>query len=558
MNPFDEASRKKCEDIIKETLETFGKSYPLAFVKAVVRKIKDEAGGEKKKVHLLLEPEPPAIRKEGWLQIMSKGFFKTKYKKKWFVVDSEYRITWYENEAASKKPVKEGQKRKNDGQFSAFGYRVRKNEPGLLKKLEEKAGEVKAEVTEEKKEAGPPVFEFNLVPWSDSDKTKIVYKFKCDTKEEEDGWKKTFEDCIWYSPNPMLPQEVRREAFADTYLELCKPRSWGPSSFSATGSESDMLAAFIYRRLMGEVIEPDVWPKLPDAGALRGKAMGLVETAVGKMVGPAVDAAWTAACKAIDAIAAPVEEKVKQAVQPLFEAIQKMKDRVQEKFNEKVNPVIERLSAPLTTKLLPKLFHPIAECVRKTIHELCEHKDSPRGTYHLYWDLRGKLEDFTELLSIAREILDIGELSELPDKVINTCTKLLEKAHYTFKVHKEKQVANPFERTCSEFLHDAVQEIAGIGRWLMNVLVGKPFKEQFEAIVDELCGPLEELVPEPLKEFLSPSDTVKEMGSNVVKSALEAILKSGGDQAQSLLAKFVEKGIQNVTVAEPSEEKSDK
>jgi len=320
------------------------------------------------------------------------------------------------------------------------------------------------------------------------------------------------------------------------------------------------MAAYIYKRLSWEVLDPDVFSKIPAAGPLRGKAINLVETAVGKMVGPAVGAAWTAACKAIDAMAAPVEEKIKAAVAPLFEAIEKMKDRVQEKFNEKVNPVIENLCAPITQKLAPKLFHPLQECARKTIAELVDQKDSPRGSYWLYWELRGKMEVFEDVLSVAKEILDIGELGELPNKVINACTKLLEKAQYTFKVHKEKSVATPFELTCSQFLHDAIMDVMDLGRWVLKVLILKPFGEKFGDIVTELCAPLEDLIPEPLKEFLSPSDTLKEMGNNVVKSALDAIVKSGGDQAQGLVAKFVEKGVQNVTPAEEGsyEQKSDK
>jgi len=303
------------------------------------------------------------------------------------------------------------------------------------------------------------------------------------------------------------------------------------------------------------VIDPEVWPKLPE-GAFRAKAVDLVETAVGKMVGPAVDAAWTAACKAVDAVAKPVEEKIKQLVTPMFEAIQKMKDRVQEKFNEKVTPVISNLCAPLTTKLLPKLFHPIQECVRRTIAELVEHKDKPRGTYYLYWDLRSQLDVFSDVLAVAREIFDIGELAQLPDKVINACTKLLSQAQFTLKKHTEKAVPNAFERTCDEFLHDAVQDIVGVGRWVMNLLVLKPFKEQFEPIITELVAPLEELIPEPVKEFLSPGDTLKEMGGNVVRSALDAILKSGGDQATGLVAKFVEKGVANAKPAEETEQKT--
>jgi len=91
----------------------------------------------------------------------------------------------------------------------------------------------------------------------------------------------------------------------------------------------------------------------------------------------------------------------------------------------------------------------------------------------------------------------------------------------------------------------------------MNLLVLKPFKEQFEPIVEELVAPLDELIPEPVKEFLSPGDTLKEMGGNVVRSALDAILHSGGDQAAGLVAKFVEKGVANAKpAAEETEQKT--
>jgi len=149
-------------------------------------------------------------------------------------------------------------------------------------------------------------------------------------------------------------------------------------------------------------------------------------------------------------------------------------------------------------------------------------------------------------MSVAREILDVEELGEFTTKVNDSCTQLLERAHYTHKIHKDNKVEKAFELTCDELLHDAIAEMNGLAKWLLDALVLKPFNEAFGTALDELCGPLEELIPDPIKEFLSPSDTIKEMASSAVSSALGAILKSGGDQSGPLMSKFHDKGVKEV------------
>jgi len=542
-NPFDEASRNKCQEIITDTLGTFGKQYPVAYVKAVVRKIKDEKEEEKPPARCLLEEDAPGVRKEGWLHKNREGLFGNKWKRRYFVVDGSYRISWYETEALAKKPIKEKEKRKTKGEFSAFGYRLKDEKD--KKKEEKKEGE-------EKKD-GPPAdgaaqFEFRLKPYWDEDKTKAVFTFRAETKEEEAGWKKMFQECIWYAPNPMHSDNVRRSAFADTYMELEKTRGWGGWSFWPTGSESDMLACFIFRRISYEVLSPTVYQNIPAAGMLRDKAISTIESTIGKMIGPAVATAWAGACKAIDVIEKPTEEKIRQAVGPLFEAIKKMKEAVQAKFEEKVGPVIHKLMEPITTKLFPKLFHPLQKCMEKLISEFSEHKDSPRGTWHLYWAIREKLDDFDDLLGIARDILDIPDLGDFTTKVNDACCNLLERAQYTYKTHTANKVANAFGRTCDELLHDALLEIRLVGKWLLETLVLKPFNEAFVPIIEELCAPLADLIPEAIKEFLDPVDTIKEMASNAVSGALKHLLASGGDQSPPLVTKFGEKGAQGVKV----------
>jgi len=99
-------------------------------------------------------------------------------------------------------------------------------------------------------------------------------------------------------------------------------------------------------------------------------------------------------------------------------------------------------------------------------------------------------------------------------------------ARHNYKHKDDKKM----EVTCTKLLHDCLVEQHRILTWLVELLVLKPFNEKFGAVIDELCGPLEELIPEPVKEFLSPSDVIKEMASKAMASAIQAVI-TAGDQA---------------------------
>jgi len=118
---------------------------------------------------------------------------------------------------------------------------------------------------------------------------------------------------------------------------------------------------------------------------------------------------------------------------------------------------------------------------------------------------------------------------------------LLEGARYNYKLQDDKKM----EVTCTKLLHDCLVEQHRILTWLVNLLVLKPFNEKFGAIVDELCGPLEELIPEPVKEFLSPSDIIKEMASNAMSSAIQAAITAGDQSSvpEKMVGYFKDQGV---------------
>jgi hypothetical protein len=260
------------------------------------------------------------------------------------------------------------------------------------------------------------------------------------------------------------------------------------------------------------------------------------------MIAPPVDAAWKAACVGIDKIEKPTEEKIRAAVSPLFEAIKKMKEKVQAKFEEKVVPVIATLMAPVSEKLIPKICLPFIKAQKDLIEEFVKHHgDESRGSWHLYWDLRKRENEYDVALEVARLLLDEWELYNLPSNIMDSCFSLLEAARYNYHHVDGKKLGV----TCAKLLHDCLIEQHRILTWLVELLVLKPFNEKFGAVLDELCGPLDELVPDVVKEFLAPSDVIKDMASNAMASAIQAVI-TAGDQStvpEKMIGYFKDHGV---------------
>jgi hypothetical protein len=310
--------------------------------------------------------------------------------------------------------------------------------------------------------------------------------------------------------------------------------------FYATGSESEMLAYVVFRRIERLVLN-DAYNALP-SGNLRWKLIDKIRSTVGGMLAPPVDAAWKGAQLAIDKIEQPTEDGIRKAVGPLFQAIKAIKDKVQEKFQEKVVPVISNLMAPVSEKLIPKICLPMIKAQKDLIEEFVKHAgEDGRGSWHLYWDLRKRENEYDEVLDVARSLLDEWELGNLPSNIMDSCFQLLEDARYNYKHVDDKKI----EMTCIKLLHDCLKEQHRILTWLVELLVLKPFNEKFGAIVDELCGPLEELIPEVVKEFLSPSDIIKEMASTAMASAIQACITAGDQSSipERMAGYFQENGV---------------
>jgi len=83
--------------------------------------------------------------------------------------------------------------------------------------------------------------------------------------------------------------------------------------------------------------------------------------------------------------------------------------------------VIADLMAPVAEKLMPKICLPFIKAQKDLIEEFVKHgADENRGSWHLYWDLRKRENEYDTVLEVAQLLLDEWELYNLPSNIMDS------------------------------------------------------------------------------------------------------------------------------------------
>lgn len=488
--------QERVKEIIGQAMTEFGTAYATGYTKAVVKKIQAETEGVPRPSFPLLESAPsPEFHMQGW--VTKQGAVVKNWKKRWFTIDNDYRVSYWmgEKDPHDKDPKTGKMRKKPKGTFTCYGYKCKKSE--------------------DSKE-----YQMNLQPYWDDEYTKRTWHFHFASKEDYDAWNKAFQECIQNSPCPLHKDPLRRAAFEHAYKEM--EHTW---YFHPTGSEEEMLAYVVMKRCERLVLN-DTYNTLP-SGAMRAKFVDKIRGAVGALIGPSVATAWKVCQTATDKTEEPLEASVRNVVGPLFQSINAIKDKAQDPFHTKVILPLVKLMNPVANTLIPKVGVPLVKAQKDLIEEFIKHaKDDTRGCWHLYWDLRSREAEYDSVLEVARGISDEWELCNLPSMIMDSCYRLLEDGRFNFVSVDERNL----HLSCAKLLHDCLKEQHRVLTWLVELMVMKSFNETLTNVLGELCGPLEELIPDVLKEFLSPSDVIRDMATAAMRSATQACVTTG-DQA---------------------------
>lgn len=505
-NPYDEEAREKTQAIIEDCLATVGVEYPKSFAKMEIKALKknlsaEENGPDAEEIRMLEYPSGEEEVDESDIQsgfLTKLGGIRKNWKKRWFVIDHTYTVRYFASEAAASNP------KKAKGEFTGTGYSVvADKEDATLIRLE---------------------------AYYESDLAKRVYQFKVENAEDRTKWVTAFKGACCNAPNPMHKDPARAGAFADMWLALEAKQGYHWSEMYVSGSEQDMLAYHLFQRVDHEILR-DVFSNISGGDFLVKKITNTIRSTVGKTIGTAVDGAWKAVSAGVDAAQDTVKAKIKDGYAPIAKTEADVKAKAEGGVNGAISPILSGLLGPIK-ELMQLLLTPLTLMYKGVIELFCKTPELlSKGM------LGGILEgvDFQAILDAAMKLLpNLGTLGNIIAMVVESCGGLLTRASW----HYNKKDGKNLAITGRKLLFDMLREIRNMVRFFVETLVSNPMSEKLGEIIEAAAAPLEELIPDAVKEFLSPTDFCQEIADSVIGEQVEAVVDAATESVTGDLESF--------------------
>jgi hypothetical protein len=517
---FDEAKQQRMQEIIQQVLGEFSKQFPLKYKDALIVKVKDALNQEEETKQLEECPVPDYVLKTG--SMLKRGDVRKNWKKRYFVAKNKadnYVIEYYEAEGVEK----------SKGTINCCGYRVQDfNE-------------------EEVSKFGQGPHGIKLVPW---DERRRFWYFVCETEDEKKEWEKIFQNACRKADPPVNKDPVIKNAFRNAYRATRYAYGYY-GWWSITGTEAEVLGAFIGQVLERELLR-DVYDNLPSTG--RSQAMSAIGKIVDSAVISAVTAAWNGVLSAVDSVKGTIEKAASDLLNPLFEAEANLKDNIVSRVAATVNPVMEDLGARLCAPVFSRCLTHISVSYISAVRDFVSHtkdrvnriRSNPQVLDSEYDSAQREIDYwYSGPMSTANGVLwrmytsDLASIMDcfvggytaydIYSNTLDDLRTLLHNATYTFYKYASEG-GDPMDilaDTLRKLIHDAKDVEAEGVKAILNSLISSTVDEKVIGPCKELVAPVNDMIPDALKELVNIETLVEEVIGDIVDGALKAIVSGG-------------------------------
>jgi hypothetical protein len=371
----------------------------------------------------------------------------------------------------------------------------------------------------------------------------------CKDAEDQQAWLTVCKDAAKRAGPPLNPNEVDRTAYQAAYNTVSENNGFGKTSLW-WGTEQDMLGGLVHDICYRDCLQ-EVYERVPD-NPLKNKIISTIKKSVQGAIRAAVSAGWTACNEASQKIKDPVSEQVKNAIAPVLEAESNLKSQMVDQTGGIVDPAIQKFSeklAPIVEVLVNNVSAAYIGAVREWINKLPEHNQEVadgQSVYwvsrNMYWECWGQTGTMAPVYEnsaamIANPALEVvGQINEDYDadkiafNMIGSIQTLLRKAiHYWYTEARGSDAPTASESVKNKLIHDAGLEISTFFEDTFGGLIGGPIDDEVLPAVEDILAPMEEQVPEPVKEIVNPKDTfvgaLEEMRDNAISAMIDPHLQ---------------------------------
>lgn len=519
---FDEEKQQRMQEIIQQVLGEFSKQFPLKYKDALIEELKEEVNGEESTLQLDECPVPDYVLKTG--EMFKRGDVRKNWKKRYFVAKNKaenYEIEYFEGEGSEK----------SKGVINCCGYRVQDFDDEEVEKFGAQG------------QNG-----IKLVPW---DERRRYWYFACDTEDDKKEWEKIFQNACRKANPPVIDDKIIAQAFRLAYKAT--RYSYGYYGWwSITGTESEVLGAFIGQVLDRELMR-DVYDNIPSNPA-RGQAISAIQKIVDSAVISAVGATWKGVLGAVDSVKGTIKQSASDMLTPLFESEANLKDNIVSRVADNVNSVMEdvgaRLCAPVFSRCLLHISTAYIHAVKDFVSHMKERVNRIRSNPSVleseydsaqreidYW-YSGPMSGANGILwrmytSDLASIMDcfVGGYTayDIYSNTLDDLRTLLHNATYTFYKYASEG-GDPMDvlaDTLRKLIHDAKEVEAEGVKGILNSLIASTVDEKVVGPCLDLVEPVNDMIPDALKELINIETLVEDVIGDIVDGALGAIVDGG-------------------------------
>jgi hypothetical protein len=299
-----------------------------------------------------------------------------------------------------------------------------------------------------------------------------------------------------------------------------------------------MLFSLVMNKVLSDVLDA-----IPEGMGCEAKKQTVV-TVIEKLIATSVKAVWDTGKAIIRQGRSGLEAGIKSALTPLFDAEKMVLGKITDACKATIEPAMEKLMSGSGKKLVSAVCSPIKGGYMSTI--TCWAEIAQAFTKMVTAD--GSTMDMAETvankaiwasgeaLKLATNAL-LGALEGLGDllsafdpadfvsNVLDSLTNLMLKGIATLKVTITSG-STPDEAyllTLKNVVGDAKIMFADAVRGMVVAVIQVPFDELVRGPCLELVAPLDELIPAPVKAFLSATALMETVFDTTIEAAAEAV-----------------------------------
>ena len=397
------------------------------------------------------------------------------------------------------------------------------------------------------------------------------FLMKVENEAEFKLWADVLEKCCESADGrKIVDDEVALASYDEAFDETRSPLSV-PYYQTFGGSEEDRITDLLMMHVKRVHLTPIFAGLQAPSASLRVTLHGKVIDVVRGIVSGAATAAWRAVYGATQASRPKIEEALGKVVDPIRTTEATLTEKGTEKTLGAINPVREKALNPLSSLLVKvvlgdtvKSYSAVEKIFRERTDayiEKCAGKadaldanfDSLKSEarYRNVMDpsfscLGSLLSPLPELVAkipgvggeITGVVDKVAEVLSLRDYVYGTedsLSVITKQAFFTFK-EDAKRIAgegksvqdaaiDAQKATLEKFRHDANLDITGRLRAFLGGGIGSVVKDQLLSLCAPLVEPLDSVIPEAVREFVSASKILDKILENVVSDVTEKAIE---------------------------------